>query len=95
MYRSAGGSRGTLFIREPHAQRQKYEVLFHRNGAIYIVTTEFFERTGCLMSPTPILYEMPWERSVNIDGNGDLLIARALIESGLLQENAANEDRSD
>jgi hypothetical protein len=27
---------------------------------------------------------MPWERSINIDGPGDLLIAKALIESGLV-----------
>ena len=85
MYRSADGSRGTLFVCEAHAMRQDYEVLFQRNGAIYLVDTEFFERTGSLMSPTPILYEMPRERSVDIDGPGDLLIARALIESGVLK----------
>jgi CMP-N-acetylneuraminic acid synthetase len=30
-----------------------------------------------------VIYEMPWERSINIDVQGDFLIAKALIESGL------------
>ena len=85
MYRSSDGAHGTLFVRETHALRQEYETLFQRNGGIYLVTTEFFRRTGCLMSPTPILYEMPRERSIDIDGPGDLLIARALIESGVIR----------
>lgn len=78
--------RGRLFIEDPtdDLQRHAYEVLYQRNGAIYLVTTEYFQRTGRLRSVTPYLYAMPWERSVNIDVPGDLLIARALIESGLV-----------
>ena len=64
--------------------RQSYELLYQRNGAIYLVETAFFRQTGCCMSSTPLIFEMPWERSINIDGPGDLLIARALIESGLV-----------
>jgi CMP-N-acetylneuraminic acid synthetase len=84
MYRSPDGARGTPFVVEDHAPRQEYEPLFQRNGAIYLVTTEFFRRTGCLISPSPVLFEMPRERSIDIDGPGDLLIAKALIESGAL-----------
>ena len=80
-------SRGELFIPagEGHTNRQSYECLYQRNGAIYIVSTEFFLRTGCLTNQRPFIFEMPWERSINIDCPGDLLIARALIESGLIK----------
>jgi CMP-N,N'-diacetyllegionaminic acid synthase len=78
--------RGTAYVAgaEP-ARRQDFETVYQRNGAIYLVTTEFFRRTGRLRSDSPEIYEMPWERSINIDVPGDLLIARALIESGLVK----------
>ena len=71
---------------DPHDRttRHDYEPLYQRNGAIYIVSTDYFRREKRLRSFTPLIYEMPWERSINIDGPGDLLIAKALIESGLL-----------
>jgi hypothetical protein len=34
---------------------------------------------------------MPWERSINVDGPGDLLIAKALIESGLVNAEPSSE----
>ena len=87
MYRLRQDSRGELFIPagEAHTNRQGYECLYQRNGAIYIVSTEFFLRSGCLTNQSPFIFEMPWERSINIDCPGDLLIARALIESGLIK----------
>jgi CMP-N-acetylneuraminic acid synthetase len=87
MYRLAGdGLHGELYAdgAEDQSPRQARETVFQRNGAIYLATTEFFRRTGHLRSANPVIYEMPWERSINIDVPGDLLIARALIESGLL-----------
>ena len=66
-----------------HLQRQDYEILYQRNGAVYIVATEYFLQTGQLRSSSPIIYEMPWERSINIDTLSDLRIAKALIESTL------------
>ena len=77
---------GEIFIKEHSAghSRSEYEKLYQRNGAIYIVTTEYFQRTGRLRSESPTIYEMPWERSINIDVPGDMLIAKALIESGLI-----------
>jgi CMP-N,N'-diacetyllegionaminic acid synthase len=82
----SSGERGRLFINDPvdDLQRHAYESLYQRNGAIYLVTSEYFRRTGRLRSIEPWLYPMPWERSVNVDVPGDLLIARALIESGLV-----------
>ena len=84
MYRPAEGQRGTPYVRTPDlgGQRQNQDVVYQRNGAIYIVRTTLFLRTGRLYDADPLIYEMPWERSINIDGPGDMLIARALIESG-------------
>jgi CMP-N-acetylneuraminic acid synthetase len=86
MYRRREDGRAELFIPDAHdrSTRQNYETLYQRNGAIYIVSLDYYLREGRLRSLTPVLYEMPWERSINIDGPGDLIIARALIETGLL-----------
>jgi CMP-N,N'-diacetyllegionaminic acid synthase len=87
MYRKRSDGRGELFIPDPHDRttRHDYEVLYQRNGAIYIVSLDYFKREGRLRSFEPVIYEMPWERSINIDGPGDLLIAKALIESGIIE----------
>lgn len=50
---------------------------------------DYFRRERRLRSLTPVMYEMPWERSINVDGPGDLLIVRALIESGLIKTELA------
>ena len=79
--------RARPFLAEPEpTRRQDFETVYQRNGAVYLVTPEFFFRTGRLRSDDPVIYEMPWERSINIDVPGDLMIARALIESGILGE---------
>ena len=85
MYRlKEGEQRGTRYLAHPEpTRRQDFETVYQCNGAVYLVTTEFFLQTGKLRSDNPMIYEMPWERSINIDVPGDLLIARALIESGL------------
>ena len=86
MYRPRQDGRGELFIpdRDDRSTRHSYEVLYQRNGAIYIVSLEYFQQTKRLRSLNPVIFEMPWARSINIDGPGDLLIAKALIESGLV-----------
>lgn len=91
MYRlKEGEQRATPYLEAPEpTRRQDFETVYQRNGAIYLVTTEFFHRTGRLRSDDPVIYEMPWERSINIDVPGDLMIARALIESGMHRDEAA------
>jgi CMP-N-acetylneuraminic acid synthetase len=90
MYRLRKDGHGELFIPDPldRITRHDYEPLYQRNGAIYMVRLDYFQREGRLRSLTPVIYEMPWERSINIDGPGDLLIAKALIESGLLERDS-------
>jgi CMP-N,N'-diacetyllegionaminic acid synthase len=96
MYRPREDGSTELFISDPHDRttRHDYEPLYQRNGAIYIVSTDYFRREKRLRSLTPLIYEMPWERSINIDGPGDLLIAKALIESGLLNTNSESKCKS-
>jgi CMP-N-acetylneuraminic acid synthetase len=86
MYRRADSGHGELFISDPldSTTRHDYEELYQRNGAIYIVSLAYFESEDRLRAFTPMIYEMPWERSINIDGPGDMLIAKSLIESGLV-----------
>lgn len=86
MYRKRKDGHGELFIPDPYDRRTRhdYEELYQRNGAIYMVSFDYFQMEGRLRALTPVIYEMPWERSINVDGPGDLLIAKALIESGLV-----------
>ncbi len=85
MYRRRDDGHGELFISDPldRTTRHDYEELYQRNGAIYMVSLRYFQDEDRLRAFTPMIYEMPWERSINIDGPGDMLIAKALIESGL------------
>ena len=87
MYRMRDDGRSNLFVPDEtdRMTRPDYEELYQRNGAVYIVSTDYFTREHRLRSLTPVIYEMPWERSVNVDVPGDLVIARALIESGLVK----------
>lgn len=86
MYRLGDGNRGVAYLGDLSAtRRQDFEPLYQRNGAIYFVRTSYFRGTRRLRSENPVIYEMPWERSINIDTPGDLLMAKAIIESGLLK----------
>src|SRR6476659_7888900 len=79
-----GEQRDTPYLAHHEPTRMHHsETVSERNVEDYPATTEFFFRTGRLRSDDPVIYEMPWERSINIDVPGDFLIAKALIESGL------------
>jgi CMP-N-acetylneuraminic acid synthetase len=86
MYRMEPDGHGISFMPAGSGlhSRATYETVYQRNGAIYMVTTSYFRRTGRLRSERPLIFEMPWVRSVNIDVPGDLLIATALIQSRLV-----------
>lgn len=68
------------FIRtEGNKRRQELDTYYRMNGAIYLVKTEFFLRTGSLYGDKSYAYKMPAGRSVDIDGRTDFLIAEALL----------------
>ncbi len=69
---------------ETEVPRQELECYYQTNGAIYVVTVSALLKDGglALYGPNSYAYIMPRERSVDIDGAFDFLIAEALLESG-------------
>ncbi len=52
--------------------RQKLENIYIRNGSIYLTSTKSFKKYKSFISKNNMPYEMPFERSVNIDIHKDL-----------------------
>jgi len=61
-------------------RRQDAQVAFAPNGAVYAAKTDWLLETGTFYSEDTAAYEMPRERSVDIDTELDLAIAAAIIE---------------
>jgi N-acylneuraminate cytidylyltransferase len=51
----------------PFSPRQALPKVFRANGAIYIINTEDFIKTGSLLTDKSMYFEMPKEKSVDID----------------------------
>ena len=60
-------------------RRQENSSLYIRNGAIYIVKTDFFKEQNALVCSSPIGFLMDKITSLNIDEQIDLDIARKLL----------------
>ena len=60
-------------------RRQDLPAFYIRNGAIYLTRTAYLRQTKQLISQQPLLYEMPRERSVNIDAPADLEWVRCVL----------------
>lgn len=56
----------------PFSPRQSLPKVFRANGAIYIVNTADFVRTGSLLTDKCTYFEMPNEKSVDIDTMDDI-----------------------
>ncbi|MGE0492782.1 MAG: hypothetical protein AB7S38_26450 [Vulcanimicrobiota bacterium] len=63
-----------------HTRRQDLPKAYRRNGAIFVCTRDFFDRTGLLWGGRLGLVEMPRCRSVDIDTPGDLERAQRTYE---------------
>lgn len=63
--------------------RQNFIKKFWRNGSIYIFKPNNILFGKNLIKGPITGYEMPWERSVNIDNKSDLEIARFLVSNGV------------
>ena len=61
------------------ARRQDTRPAYRLNGAIYAVRRDEFLRTGRLRTAESLAYEMPRERSIDIDEPMDLLMAEAFL----------------
>jgi N-acylneuraminate cytidylyltransferase len=64
---------------DQNAQRQDLPPVYVYNGAVYMVRIEWLVLKRSL-AIQPLAYEMPSERSVDIDGPLDFALAKAIIE---------------
>ncbi len=63
--------------------RQENPKIYVRNGAIYLCDVEYLMRSGSLISEAPLMYEMPKDRSINIDSPSDLdLLLKTIGKQG-------------
>lgn len=62
-------------------QRQSLPKTYQRNGAVYVFSALCYKSTGSIYSANVHAYVMPIERSVNIDGPEDWLLAEKTIHS--------------
>lgn len=69
-------------------RRQDLQTYYRINGAIYLVKTEHFLRTGRLYGDGCYAYRMPAARSVDIDSRLDLTIAEAILSEQKTEEEA-------
>lgn len=70
------------FVAVPR-QRQAEPTYFRINGAIYLIDVEHLKACGGISyDASSYAYVMPQERSVDIDGPVDFLIAEALLRAG-------------
>lgn len=65
--------------------RQELPTYFTLNGAIYISTAERIIEQESYLTPETVPYEMPIERSVDIDDPFDFFVAEKLLEATVYQ----------
>ncbi|MBI3628966.1 MAG: acylneuraminate cytidylyltransferase family protein, partial [Candidatus Rokubacteria bacterium] len=76
LYRASGEYAEPLLRgRLQTTRRQEFERTWWRNGAVYITRRDLLFGTGQVVGARPLAYEMPRERSVNIDEWADLELA--------------------
>jgi N-acylneuraminate cytidylyltransferase/CMP-N,N'-diacetyllegionaminic acid synthase len=73
-------------LASPFARRQDAPKCFQINGSIYVWRREPFLKNPMVLYENTLLYEMPPERSVDIDGQFDFDIAEMLMRRGLAHE---------
>lgn len=71
-----------LADQDPGSRRQDLPPAFALNGAVYVVRTDWLMAGGDVLTPSTVAYEMPKERSVDVDDETDLAIAETLAGSG-------------
>jgi len=60
-------------------RRQDLPKLFRRNGAIYAMRYQEFNRQGTMIAKNATAYVMPLDVSVNIDTELDFVLAEVLL----------------
>jgi N-acylneuraminate cytidylyltransferase/CMP-N,N'-diacetyllegionaminic acid synthase len=57
-------------------RRQEHDVLYVRNGSVYITPVDLIEKKNLIITDKPLMYVMPKSRSINLDSPEDLVILR-------------------
>ncbi len=62
--------------------RQHLSETFTINGALYLADSSWLRAKGAFVTPSTLMYEMPPERSLDIDSEFDLRVAELLLTEG-------------
>ena len=71
-----------FLLPEVPATRQELPKYYRLNGALYLARWEFIGREAGWFGPGTYAYIMPRERSVDIDGPVDFVLAETLMTRG-------------
>lgn len=74
-----GGQMRPLIAQTTHTRRQDLPPVYSLNGAIYLARVDWLQREHAFVRPDTIAYEMPFERSLDIDTESDLLQLQTLL----------------
>lgn len=79
MYKMGDDSVGQALNRlhNKGVRRQEQEKVYVRNGAIYISDVKYIQKENQIVSDNPYLFVMDRDRSINIDSQEDLDLARS------------------
>jgi CMP-N-acetylneuraminic acid synthetase len=78
---------GLLFPHCPErfgGKSQQQPAAFRPNGALHILDVAWFQKSRSYHAPQVIAYEMPRERSLDIDSEADLVEAESLLSAGVV-----------
>jgi CMP-N,N'-diacetyllegionaminic acid synthase len=67
-------------------RRQELPPTFVINGAVYVARVDWYRRHRAFLSPETVAWRMPRERSIDIDTELDLIIARVIASRGPLKQ---------
>jgi CMP-N,N'-diacetyllegionaminic acid synthase len=83
MYRVGDDSRVKPLLGEiVTSRRQELPAAFVINGAVYVARVDWYRRHRGFLSAETVAWRMPPERSIDIDTELDLLVARAILSRG-------------
>jgi CMP-N-acetylneuraminic acid synthetase len=69
-----------LFKQNTSSRRQDLPKVISLNGAVYVAEVTWLLREEKFIAPETVYYEMPPERSVDIDTELDLMLAELLVK---------------
>lgn len=81
MYWKEDGHLNPVLPQYEQSRRQDIPTAWYRNGSIYLVRVEAFQKEHAVMVKPSIGYEMPASQLLNIDEPRDLITAEPLIKA--------------